>query len=93
MSTLYYGDDRVALYVDSVQRTRLVTADRILNEAARWRLGRRRASHIIADINDRTPNAVALALAETPSLPAEIPAIIDDQLAQIKSTFGRTNTT
>jgi len=31
--------------------------------------------------------------AETPSLPAEIPAIIDDQLAQIKSAFSRTNTT
>ena len=44
LSTLYYGDDRLAMYVDSVQRTRPVTADRILNEAARWGLARRRAS-------------------------------------------------
>lgn len=91
LSTLYYGDDRLAMYVDSVQRTRPVTADRILNEAARWGLARRRASQIIADIIDRTPDAVALALAETPSVPAEIPAIINDQLAQIKSAFSRTN--
>jgi len=52
-----------------------------------------RASQIIADIIDRTPDAVALAPAETPSVPAEIPAIINDQLAQIKSAFSRTNAT
>ena len=33
MSTLYYGDERLAMYIDSVQRTRRVTADRILSEA------------------------------------------------------------
>jgi serine/threonine-protein kinase HipA len=66
MSTLYYGDERLAMYIDSVQRTRRVTADRILNEAARWALSRRRASQIIADIIDRAPDAVALAIAETP---------------------------
>jgi serine/threonine-protein kinase HipA len=88
MSTLYYGDERLAMYIDSVQRTRLVTADRILSEAARWGLTRRRASQIIADIIDRTPDAVALAIAETPSLPAEIPAIIDGQLAQVRSAFS-----
>ena len=73
MSTLYYGDERLAMYVDSVQRTRRVTADRIINEAARWGLGRRRASQIIADIIDRTPNAVVLAAAETPSLRPRYP--------------------
>jgi serine/threonine-protein kinase HipA len=85
MSTLYYGDDRLAMYIDSVQRTRQVTADRILSEAAHWGLSRRRAAQITADIIDRTPDAVALAIAETPSLPAEIPAIIDSQLAQVKN--------
>jgi hypothetical protein len=93
MSTLYYGDDRLAMYIDSVQRTRRVTADRILNEAARWGIARRRASRIIADIIDRTPDAVALAISETPSLPAEIPAIIDGQLAQIESAFSGADAT
>jgi serine/threonine-protein kinase HipA len=93
LSTLYYGDERLAMYIDRVQRTRRVTADRILKEAARWGLARRRASQIIADIIDRTPDAVALAIAETPSLPVEIPAIIDGQLAQIRSAFSGTHTT
>jgi len=93
MSTLYYGDERLAMYIDSVQRTRGVTADRILSEAARWGLTRRRASQIIADIIDRTPDAVALAIAETPSLPAEIPAIIAGQLAQVQSAFSGTPAT
>ena len=93
MSTLYYGDERLAMYINSVQRTRRVTADRILNEAARWGLARRRASQIIAGIIDRTPHAVALAIAQTPSLTAEIPAIIDGQLAQIGSAFSGTRTT
>ena len=77
------------MYVDSVQRIRRVTTDRILNEAAPWGLGRRRASQIIADIIDRTPNAVFLAAAETPSLPAEIPEIIGNQLEQLRSALRR----
>jgi len=93
MSTVFYGDERLAMYIDSVQRTQRVTADRILNEAARWGLARRHASKIIADIIERTPDAVALAAAETPSLPAEIPAIIDGQLAQIRSAFSATGST
>lgn len=93
MSTLYYGDDRLAMYIDAVQQTRRVTADRILNEAARWGLARRRASAIVADILDRTPDAVLRATAGTPSLPAEIPAIVGQQLEQLRSAFNETNTT
>lgn len=91
MSTLYYGDDRLAMYIDTVQRTRRVTANRLLNEAARWGLSRRRASEIVADILDRIANAVALVLAETPELPAEIPEIIEAQLAQVRSAFDSIN--
>jgi hypothetical protein len=69
MSTLCYGGERLAMYIDGVQRTRRVTADRIRNEAARRGLSRRRASEIIAGIIDRTPDAAASALAETPALP------------------------
>ncbi len=93
MSTLYYGDDRLAMSIDSVQRTRRVTADRILSETARWGLSGRRASQIIAGLIERIPDAVALAIAETPALPAEIPAIIDSQLTQVKSAFSGTHLT
>jgi serine/threonine-protein kinase HipA len=87
MSTLYYGDDRLAMYIDTVQRTRKVTANRLLNEAARWGLSKRRASEIVVNILDQAANAVTSALAETPELPAEIPAIIEAQLTQVRSAF------
>ncbi len=87
MSTLYYGDDGLAMYIDSIQKTRRVTANRILNETARWGMSRRRAAEIIADIMERMPAAVAQAQAETPALPAEIPTIIDAQLAHLRSDF------
>jgi hypothetical protein len=32
----HYGDDRLAMYIDTVQRTSRVTAERIANETARW---------------------------------------------------------
>ena len=53
LSTLAYGDDRLAMSIDNVQRTNRVTADRIVNEAARWGLSRRRASEIIAEVLGR----------------------------------------
>jgi serine/threonine-protein kinase HipA len=36
MSTLFYGMDRLAMYVDSVRRIDSVTLDRIANEAVTW---------------------------------------------------------
>ncbi len=55
LSTLFYGDDRLAMYIDNVHRTNRVTADRIVNEAARWGLSRRPAAEIVADILERVP--------------------------------------
>ncbi|HEY6311055.1 MAG TPA: HipA domain-containing protein [Streptosporangiaceae bacterium] len=93
MSTLYYDDDRLAMYIDAVQRTRRVTADRILNGATRWGFAKRRASAIVADILDRAPDAVLLAAAETESLPGEIPEIVGQQLDQLRSAFNEAHTT
>jgi serine/threonine-protein kinase HipA len=88
LSTLFYGDDHLAMYIDTVHRTNRVTADRIVREATRWGLSRRRVTEIIADILERAPAAAASARAETPGLPPKIPAIIDAQLAQIRSAFS-----
>ena len=88
LSTLHYGDDHLAMYIDHVHRTNRVTADRIINEAARWGMSRRQASEVVADILARMPAAVDSALAETPGLPPEIPAIIGAQLAQVRSAFA-----
>lgn len=85
LSTLFYGDEHLAMYVDNVHKTNRVTADRIVNEATRWGLSKRRASDVIADILERVVDAVAAAAAETTDLPAEIPALVNSQLVQVLS--------
>ncbi|MGH9917621.1 MAG: HipA domain-containing protein, partial [Nitrososphaerales archaeon] len=42
MSTIFYGDDRLAMYVDDVRRTDRVTFDRLVNEATSWGMSRTR---------------------------------------------------
>jgi len=85
LSTLFYGDEYLAMYVDNVHKTNRVTADRIVNEATRWGLSKRRASEVIADILERVVDAVAAAAAETTDLPAEIPALVNSQLVLVRS--------
>ena len=83
MSTLHYGDDRLALYIDGVQRVDRVSGQRLINEAVRWGLARGRATDIIRDLAHRTPGAVAVARAETPNVPDGIPSLIDSQLTHL----------
>ena len=85
LSTLAYGDDRLAMYVDEVRRTNRVTADRIVNEAARWGVSRARASEIIAETLDRVPDAAQVARDETDGVPAGVLRVIDSQLIQLRS--------
>jgi serine/threonine-protein kinase HipA len=92
LSTLVYGDDRLAMHIDNVQRTNHVTADRIVNEAARWGLPRRRASEIVAELLDRTPAAARAARDETEGVPASVLRVIDSQLAQLRSGMNEFGT-
>jgi serine/threonine-protein kinase HipA len=79
MSTLYYGDDRLAMYVDDVQRTDRVISSRIINEASAWNMFRWRAGEIADALLERVPAAVDRAAVVTPELPNEILAILDAQ--------------
>ena len=88
LSTLVYGDDRLAMYIDNVHRTDRVTADRIVNEATRWGMSRRRAAGIIGDVLERVPAAAEAARDETDDLPDDVPAIVDSQLTQLRSSFS-----
>lgn len=90
LSTLVYGDDRLAMYIDNVRRTNRVTADRIVNEAARWGLSRGRASEIVAEILDRAPTAAQAARDETEGVPAGVLEVVDSQLAQLRSGVNGT---
>lgn len=85
MCTLHYGDNRLAMYVDTVQRTDRVTAERIVNEAMNWGMSRERAVSTVDDILERAPAAMSAAREETPHLPLELYATVQDQLSQLRS--------
>lgn len=86
MCTLHYGDDRLAMYIDSVQRTDRVTAQRIANEAVRWGLSRERAMATIGNLLDQAPAAIAAARKETDGVPTDMVSTIERRLAQLRST-------
>lgn len=84
--TLHYGDDRLAMYVDDVQRISRVTVQRIANEAVRWGLSRERAVATIGNLLDQAPAAIAAARKDTDGVPAEMVSTIERQLARLRST-------
>ena len=85
MCTQHYGDDRLAMYINTVQRTSRVTAERIANEAVRWGISRERATGTIGDILKRAPEAMAAAREETDGVPDEMVATIERQLNQLRT--------
>ncbi|MDE3192589.1 MAG: HipA domain-containing protein [Chloroflexota bacterium] len=84
LSTMFYEDQRLAAYVDGVQRSDRVTGDRLLNEASRWGMSRSRAREIVEELFERYEGAVAAASGETDGLPPEIPQIIETQLSSLR---------
>jgi serine/threonine-protein kinase HipA len=85
MCTLHYGDDRLAMYVDTVQRTDRVTAQRIVLEAVRWGMSRQRASTTVDALLDRAPDALEAAHDETAGLPDAMFATVESQLRRLRS--------
>lgn len=85
MSTLRYGDDRLAMYIDDVRRSDRVRADRIVKEASSWGMSRTRAAEVLGDLLARVPAAADAAQAETPGLPDEVRQLIDAQLARLRA--------
>jgi serine/threonine-protein kinase HipA len=85
MSTLFYDDDHLAMYIDDVRITNRVTLDRLVNEASSWGMSPSRASDIIGPVLDAVPAAVEAARAETPGLPNEIAQIVATQLERLRS--------
>ena len=85
LSTLYYGDDHLALYIDNVHRTNRVTAQRLVNEGLRWGISRNRAAEITNDVLARAPEAIDAARQQTDDLPDDLMKTVARQLAQVKS--------
>jgi serine/threonine-protein kinase HipA len=81
---LYPLDDKLAMYVDSVQKADRVTADRIVNEATGWGLREGRVEEIVSDCLDRMPAAVSAAADEIDGLPAELMDLVVRRVDQLR---------
>jgi serine/threonine-protein kinase HipA len=86
LSTLMYGDDRLAMYIDNAHHTNRVTFDRLLSETATWGLSRARAAEIVVDLLARLPDAAQRAASETPGVPGDILDLITVQLDRLQPT-------
>lgn len=84
MCTFVYDDDRLAMHIDDVRRTDRVTTDRLVNEAARWGMSRRRAGEVVAETLDRIPDAIQLAREETADVPSDLTFVVSSQLARLR---------
>ncbi|MGZ5299812.1 MAG: HipA domain-containing protein [Actinomycetota bacterium] len=89
MSTMTYGDDRLAMYVDDVRRTDRVTAERIVNEAVDWGMSRRRAAEVVEEVIARAPKAAESARRETKELPESVSDVVDSQLVRLRSALTK----
>ena len=82
-TTLYPLDNKLAMYVDSVQKADRVTADRIVNEATRWGMRRGRVEEIVADSLDRLPAAVSAAADEVNGVPPGLLELVVQRVDQL----------
>lgn len=85
VSTLYYVDSDLAMYVDDVRKTAKVTRERLVREAVSWGMREESAQLIVSELSERAPDAIAAAIQATPGLPSRIPAIANEQLTQLAS--------
>jgi serine/threonine-protein kinase HipA len=86
LSTLQYGDDSLAMYVDDLRRTDRVTGARLLNEAVAWGLGRDRAMQVVTVLLDGLPEATARAREETDNVPDDLGRLVDAQAERLRRT-------
>jgi serine/threonine-protein kinase HipA len=85
LSTFIYGDKRLAMCIDSVQRTDRVTLERLLNETASWGMSRTRAQATVEDLLERLPTAVERAAAETPGVPGDLLELVRMQSERLRA--------
>ncbi|MBV8528636.1 MAG: HipA domain-containing protein [Candidatus Dormibacteraeota bacterium] len=83
ISTLPYGQDHLAMSIDSVQRIDRVTRERVINEAVRWGMDRQHAAEVANDFLDRMPGAVQQARDQTPDAPPDIVQLVQQQRARL----------
>jgi len=80
MSTLRYGADHLAMFVDNIQRVDRVTGARVINEAVHWGMSRDTVSHLLADLVARAPKALELAATEINDVADEVLETVGAQI-------------
>lgn len=87
LSTRLYGlQDRLAMYVDTVQKSDRVTAERVVAEAARWGVASRRAAAIVEDVLERLPGAVVAAAGDTGGVPEALVELVGRRVERLASS-------
>jgi serine/threonine-protein kinase HipA len=89
LCTLHYGDNRLAMAIDGISDAHQVTAARMAAEASRWGISRGRATEVIDDLLDRSPEAIGVARDETDGLPDAIVATVRGQLRHLRPATTR----
>jgi hypothetical protein len=84
MSTHFYNDNDLAMYIDGVRKIDRVTLDRLVNEASSWGMSPARASGIVGPLLEAVPTAVEVARAETPGPLDEILQFVGSQLERLR---------
>jgi len=83
---LYPLDDKLAMYVDTVQKADRVTAERIVNEATNWGMTRRSAEEIVVDTLDRLGAAISQATKEIDTLPDTLPELVNKRVDRLRTS-------
>jgi serine/threonine-protein kinase HipA len=83
---LYPLDDKLAMYVDSVQKADRVTAQRIINEAAGWGMSRNIAEELVANTLNDLPAAIIQATRELDEFPDSLPELVSRRVDELQSS-------
>jgi serine/threonine-protein kinase HipA len=83
---LYPLDDKLAMYIDTVQKADRVTAASIVNEAEKWGITRRIAQGTVNDTLDQLPAAISQAAEEIDELPDGLLELVEQRVERLRKS-------
>ena len=83
---LYPVEDKLAMFVDTVQLADRVTAERIVNEATRWGIPQTVAESIVSEVLEELPAAMSAAGGEVEAVPPELPELVSRRVEHLRSS-------
>lgn len=86
---LYPLDDKLAMYVDTVQKADRVTAERIVNEATSWGIARRSAAEMVAYTLERLPAAISEATEHVGKPPTRLVELVSERVETLRASAKR----